>query len=130
MSHRKAQIEAQLKRVLSTVLAHELSDPRVTGMVSVTHVDVAPDLHEAFVYVSILPQEHESKTMHGLKHAAGHIHTLAFKRMALRRVPKLVFRLDSSLKRSEEVFGAINKAMKRTGPNEDTPETGNETETD
>jgi len=115
MSHRKQQVESQLKRVLSDVLVRDLQDPRVVGMVSITHVDVAPDMHEAFVYVSVLPDKYEKRTLGGLRHAAKHIHSLAFKRMAMRRVPRLDFRLDEQLKRTETVFEAIHRAMEQTG---------------
>jgi len=127
MSHRKQQIEAQLQRVISDVLARDLSDPRVVGMVSITRVDVAPDLHEAAIYVSVLPEKYEKRTINGLRHAAKHIHSLVFKRMSIRRVPRLDFRLDDSLKRSEQVYDAIHRGMQQTGdtdaPDPETPPT-------
>jgi len=123
MSHRKQQIEAQLKRVISHVLARDLSDPRIEGMVSITRVDVSPDLHHALIYVSVLPDKYEKRTIQGLRHAAKHINSLAFKRMNIRRLPAFEFRLDDSLKKSEEVYGAIQRGMQQTGPDDTAPPT-------
>lgn len=115
MSHRIAQIESTMKRALSQVLQRDISDPRIEGMVSITEVKVAPDLSEAYVSISVLPTEKQTKTLYGLRHAASHIHSKLNKHLRLRQIPQLHFRLDESLKKQAEVYDAINKAMDRTG---------------
>ena len=116
MSIRKQQVESLLKRTVATVLQRGLADPRIRGLISVTKVDTSPDLRHATVYVSILPEEHESITMHGLKDATMHVQQLVKKAVALRAVPHLRFRLDQDLKKQADVFAAIDEGMKRTGP--------------
>lgn len=111
MTRRTEQTESLLKRKISEVIVRKLSDPRVVGMVSVTHVDLSPDFAEALVYVSILPEQYEKRSFAGLKHAAGHIGSLVSKTVDLRRMPRLEFRLDSSLKKEAAVFRDINEAM-------------------
>ena len=119
MSHRIAQLESTLLRTLSQVLQREISDPRIEGMISITQVKVAPDLSEAYVSVSILPAEKQTKTLHGLRHATKHIQSQVRRKLPnLRHLPHIQFRLDESLKKQAEVLGAINKAMERTGPAE------------
>jgi ribosome-binding factor A len=122
MSKRTEQIESVLLRSISKVLARQISDPRIEGMISVTKVDVSPDLHDAYVYVSIMPDRFERRTIYGLKHAAGYIQSLVRKDVAMRAVPHLDFRLDSSLKKSAEIFDAI-----RRGLDTDTPDSAPET---
>lgn len=100
-----------MKKALAQVIARQLSDPRIEGMISITRVDCSPDLREAMVYVSILPEEVESKTLHGLRHANKHIHSKVKKLVALKIVPHLDFRLDSSLKRQAEVFDALRRSQ-------------------
>lgn len=97
MSYRRQQVESTLKRVISRVLARQLSDPRIVGMVSVTHVDVSPDWRHALVYVSVLPDKVQQKSVHGLRHAAGRIHSLVRKEMAMRVVPQFEFRVTIHL---------------------------------
>lgn len=111
MSKRTEQIESVLIRSISKVLSRQIADPRISGMVSVTRVDVSPDLHEAYVYVSVMPARHEKKTIYGLKHAAGYIESLVRKDVRLRQVPHFDFRLDSSLKTSAAVFDAIKRGL-------------------
>jgi ribosome-binding factor A len=116
MSHRQAQIESLLKRTVATVLQRGLSDPRIKGLVSVTHVDTSPDLRNATVFVSVLPEQYESSTIHGLTDATMHIQQQVKKAVALRLVPHLRFKLDRDLKKQAAVFAAIDEAMQRTAP--------------
>jgi len=111
MGYRKQQVESALRRAISQILARGLSDPRVHGMVSVTHVEVTSDWHSAFVYVSVLPEKDQKKSLHGLRHAAGHIHSLLRKAVSVRMVPRLEFRLDSTLKKQDVVLDAIHRGV-------------------
>ena len=110
MSHRKSQIESTLQRAISQMLSRRLSDPRIVGMVSVTRVEVTPDRHEAHVFVSVMPEKYQNKTVAGLRHATKHIHSLLCKAVQMRAVPHLVFQLDPSLKKQAAVFDAISRA--------------------
>lgn len=113
MSHRIAQIESTLKRAISTILSQKLSDPRIEGLVSVTRVTVSPDLHDAQVFVTVLPARHQRRTIYGLQHAAVHIHARVMKEVALKKVPHLDFRPDDTLKQQAEVDAAIHRGLKR-----------------
>lgn len=113
MSFRKQQVESTLKRAVSRVLTQKLSDPRVTGMISVTRVDVSPDFHNALVYISVLPESAQKNTLNGLKHAVGHIYKSVRALVALKTVPNLEFRLDAAFKKEVAVLGAIRRAVER-----------------
>jgi len=125
-SFRKQQIESTLKRAIAKVL-QQLADPRVEGMVTVTAVDVAPDLTQALVHVSILPEKFQKKTIAGLRHAAGHVYSLVCKEVALKTVPKLDFRLDESLKKEAAVFAAIRRGVSKEKPLPAEGDAGSET---
>ena len=120
MSHRIEQVESLLQRTVAEVLQRRISDPRIEGMVSVTRVKVSPDMHDAQVYVSILPERFERKTIAGLGHATRHIQRYVREAVALRTVPHLNFRLDKTLKKEADVLDAIREGMQRSGP-DDTP---------
>lgn len=114
MTKRVEQVESTLRRAIAEVLQRQISDPRIEGLVSITQVKVSPDLRDAYVHVSVLPEKHQKKTLYGLRHAAIHIQALVKKKVALRVVPHLDFRLDTSLKKQAEVMGAIQQAIDRT----------------
>jgi ribosome-binding factor A len=122
MSIRTQQIESTLKRAISEVIVKQLGDPRIVGLVSVTRVQISPDLRDAFVYISVLPEQHEGKSLHGLRSATGRIHSLLRKKVAMRAVPRLDFRLDKSLKKEAVVFDAIRQASERDPPLPDPPQ--------
>ncbi|MAE64270.1 MAG: ribosome-binding factor A [Phycisphaeraceae bacterium] len=113
MTIRQQQVESELQRVISTVLQRKLSDPRLAGMISVTEVKVSPDLRQANVFVSVLPQEHERRAIEALQHAGGHIQRLVRSAVAIRSVPALEFRLDERLKKQAAVFSAIREGIER-----------------
>ncbi len=113
MSFRKQQVESTLKRAVSQVLTQRLSDPRVTGMVSVTRVDVSPDFHNAIVYITVMPDTVQQTTLHGIRHAVGHIYKLVRDQVALKTLPNLEFRLDTAFKKEAAVLSAIRRGMEQ-----------------
>ncbi len=115
MNRRAQQLASTLDRAVRAVLARGLQDPRVRGLVTVTGVHVGEDLREAVVSVSILPQEYEELTVHGLEGAAAHIRHEVSELVEVRKVPTLRFRLDRSLKKEAAVLAAINRAAAERG---------------
>lgn len=108
MGVRTEQIASTLQRQVQLVISRGLHDPRVRGLVSVTGVRVAPDFSEAYIDVSVLPASHAALTMHGLRHAAARIRAEVSRLVAMRRVPRLVFRLDESMKQQAEIEAAVD----------------------
>lgn len=112
MSRHRDQVASVLARAVQGVLSRGLNDPRVRGLASVTRVDVSPDFANAVILVSVMPEEHASRTVHGLRHAAPHIRSEVGKRVRMRRVPHLTFKLDESLKRESRILAAIDSALR------------------
>jgi ribosome-binding factor A len=81
----------------------ELRDPRVQG-VTVTSVEVAPDMREAKVYVSIMGEPNkQSLALKGLARSAGFLQARIADRIDTRYTPRLQFVLDTGVKKSLEV---------------------------
>lgn len=119
MSHRKQQVESSLQRAVADVIERDLSDPRVRGLISVTRVEMTDDLKSAFAYVSILPDKYERRTLAGLNAAARHIMSRVDRRVQLRSMPRLEFRLDPSIKKQAEVEDAIREGLSREAAGSD-----------
>lgn len=99
MSRRTERIAEQLRAEIAKALREDVTDPRV-GLVTLTRVDVSPDLSHALVYWSGLgvdDAEGVSVISDGLKSAAGHLRTRISRRLSLRRMPELRFRHDRSI---------------------------------
>lgn len=106
------RINEELRKELSTVLAYELKNPNITGMLSVTKVKITPDFKYAKVYVSILNSKNIDKTMEGLKESAGFIRSRLAKDINLRITPELVFEIDDSLEYGARIDSILNDLKK------------------
>ncbi len=111
MSRRTERIAAQLLAEIARVLRQEVSDPRI-GFVTLTRVDVAPDLSHAAVYwSSVEPAERGEEIAEGLASAAPFVRRALARELPLRRTPELRFRHDPSLEladRTRRLLGEID----------------------
>lgn len=119
---RQQKIASQIQRIVATFIQRELADPRADGLISVTKVEVTPDLAIARVYVSIFGNKTPTATVYkGLESAIRRITGAVAKGLPIRTAPKLELRLDESLKREAEMLRKIDEAMK-TSPGGGTAE--------
>ena len=107
---RALRINVQLQRELTELIRDELSDPRVVG-VTVTEVEVSPDMRHAKIQISLLaldgkPQEAAA----ALNHAAGKLRHELKVRLKLRHIPELHFHADLSAANAAHMNQLIRKA--------------------
>ncbi|MEM7229906.1 MAG: 30S ribosome-binding factor RbfA [Planctomycetota bacterium] len=107
MNQRSDQVATVMQRALQEILSRGLHDPRVRGLISILSVELAPDFSQATVRVSVVPEEHAALSIKGLRAAGRHLRSELAKKVAMRRVPRLEFVLDDSLKRAARVHKAI-----------------------
>ncbi|CAN5763274.1 hypothetical protein BH11PLA1_BH11PLA1_22210 [soil metagenome] len=106
-----------LRQAVQQVLARGLSDPRLDGtMLTVTGVDLAPDLANVKFKVSVLPEKAQRKAVAALEHAAKHVRHQVSEILDLRETPAFHFELDISTKREAAVLAALAKAREATAP--------------
>jgi ribosome-binding factor A len=110
---RTRKIEAQLQRVLSEVIARELKDPRV-GNVTISAVDLAPDMRMARVYFTPFASQHSpAEVREGLTRASGFLRGAVSRRLGLRYAPRLQFVFDDAFDKAAELTDLINQAVAR-----------------
>ena len=91
-------------------LAEGVKDPRVTGLVTVTGVDVTRDLRHARVHVSIMGTEAEKKeTMEGLQSVASYLRAKLGRTLRLRVTPELDFRYDASIAHAARIDSLLEQ---------------------
>jgi ribosome-binding factor A len=110
MTQRTEQVAATLKRAIQDVIVRGLSDPRVKGLITITKIDVSPDLADATIFCSVMPKENEELSMHGLQAASKWVRRKAADKIRIRRMPKLHFRIDKKLRREQDVMASIEQA--------------------
>jgi ribosome-binding factor A len=96
-TRRQRQVAELLHQEISLLIQRQARDPRL-GFVTVTDVEVTPDLRLAHIYVSVMGADDEVKqALAGLKSAAGFFRHELGSALSLRFTPELSFRLDKSL---------------------------------
>ena len=109
---RSRRIAEQIQRELAELIRLELKDPRVTGFVTVTDVEVSLDQSHAKVFFTLLgDSERIEETTAGLKRAAGFLRTQLSQRLRLRTVPQLDFKYDTSVERGMKLSRLIDEAL-------------------
>lgn len=122
MSNRPERVAQLMRRELADILERRLRDPRVTGFVNITDVEVTGDLSVAKVYVSMLEGgEERERILQALHSATGFIRRELASRMGLREMPEVRFMLDASVERGARVDELLGK-IKRGEPIEDEDE--------
>ena len=112
-NHRHERVGEEIAHEINAMLAGELKDPRLEGMVVVSEVRVQPDMKHARVFISMRGSTKEQNdAIKALEHAAGFIRSELIERLQLRRLPELHFALDLSQEHVERIEQLL-KEMKK-----------------
>ena len=102
-----------IRKEVSAIIREDVSDPRI-GFVSLTRVEISPDLENAKIFVSILgDREQKDDSMEGLNSASRFIRGKLGNVLEMRTVPELRFVRDDSLEKGSQVLGIISKLNKK-----------------
>lgn len=108
---RLGRIDEEYRKEISNIISYKLKNPNVTGMISVTKVNVTNDLKFAKVYVSILNSKNIKNTLAGLKKSSGFIRSELAKKVNLRNSPELIFELDDSLEYGARIDSILKEIL-------------------
>ncbi|HEV8338373.1 MAG TPA: 30S ribosome-binding factor RbfA [bacterium] len=111
MSLRREKLQELFKEETGVILQRRLRDPRV-GFVSVTDVELSGDLRHAKIFVSVLGDaETKHRTMAALEGAARFVRGELGRRVRMRYVPEVLFRLDESIERGARVNALLRQVV-------------------
>ena len=110
MSRRVDRINGLLRQEISQLLAREIKDPRLDGVISITQVQTANDLRSARVFVSVLGDRNaQQQALDGIQSAAAFLRRELRDRLKLRYVPFLKFALDDSMENADAVLRLMDR---------------------
>ena len=110
-SDRLRRVNEAVRQVLSDAITQDLKDPRV-GFVTVTAVDVSPDLRHARVYVSVLGDASDKEgSLDGLGAAHGYLQRRIAAELRLKHTPTLNFAIDDSIERGMRISELIDREL-------------------
>lgn len=112
---RVQRVAEQMKKEIADILKNEIKDPRL-GFVSVTEVELSPDLRYAKVYISIFGDEQAKKeSLEVLVRATGFVRREIGQRLSLRFVPEITFKFDPSIERGARIAELLHQVRKEEG---------------
>ncbi len=108
-TRRQLRVAELIRQELANLITFELRDPRL-ALVSVTRVQVSPDLRHANAYISSLEgEEGRAETLAALRHAQGFLRRELGRRTDLRYVPELAFHFDDGLIQSQHMSNLLDE---------------------
>ncbi|MBN1993904.1 MAG: 30S ribosome-binding factor RbfA [Anaerolineae bacterium] len=129
-SRRQHKVAELLHEEISQLIQYDAQDPRL-GFVTVTGVEVSPDLRQARVYFTTLDDTAVAETLAGLASASGYFRRQLAQSLSLRYVPELTFKLDTSLEYGlhiDRLLDAIQEEERETSEDEASEDEASEDE--
>ncbi len=109
-SRRQQQVASLILEIISELLQHKARDPRL-GFVTVTRVEVSPDLRHAKILVSVLGDaEEKEQSLRALEHSIPFLRRELAQKLDLRYVPELVVKFDPSIEYSTRIAELLHQA--------------------
>lgn len=111
-SRRQEKIKRIVRDGVSDIIQNRLNDPRMCGFVTITDINVSPDIRNADIYISVMAdtEADKRKTFEAVKHATKHIQTLLSEQISLRNALLLRILEDTKTKKTLETLKIIEQA--------------------
>lgn len=115
--YRQGRLGEEIRRIISDLLLREIKDPRLSGIVSISAVEVTEDGSYAAVYITKLGSnaaeetsgEEKNDVLAAFKSAKGLIRREIGRQIKLRHVPDLLFKMDTSLEYGRHISKLIEE---------------------
>src|SRR5688572_20035543 len=118
---RPDRVADQIRGELATLLARDVHDPGI-GFITLTRVQLSPDLQTARVMYTVLGDDQARATSgRALQRAAPFLRRQIGARLRLKRTPELKFVYDDSIAGQDRIERLLNEI--RTNPPPDDPDT-------
>ncbi len=128
-TQRQERVNSLLQAEISRILQRELKEP-APERVTITGVEVSPDLHHAKVYVSVLGEEPEVRhALASLVRQRKTIQRLVAENVVLRYTPRLLFVADRTAARAQRIEMLLQKIAQEPelrGNEHERPDSGGE----
>lgn len=114
---RPDRVGAAVREEVAAFINRDLKDPRVTGLVTVTAVEMTRDLRHATVFVSVMGSDADrTSTLEGLTASAPHLRGRVGRALRLQFAPEITFRLDESVARAARIESLLADIKRAEAP--------------
>ena len=113
-SQRQLRVGEELRHLISNALLRETFYDQIieNNNITITEVNVSPDLKNAKVYIMPLGGENKFEVLDSLNKANGRIKKLISNNINLRQIPKLQFRIDETFEYAKNIENILQKIKK------------------
>ena len=113
-SQRQLRVGEELRHLISNVLLRETFYDQIieNNDITITEVNVSPDLKNAKVYIMPLGGENKFEVLDSLNKANGRIKKLISNNINLRQIPKLQFKIDETFEYAKNIENILQKIKK------------------
>ena len=112
---RSQRVSDLIREEIADIIMNKVKDPRL-GFVTVTGAKITEDLKIATIYLSILKEEEKETTIEMLNSAKGFIRAELAKRLRMKFIPSLTFRIDESLEYGVRIEKLLREIKRRIKP--------------
>ena len=113
-SQRQLRVGEELRHLISNALLRESFYDQIieNNTITVTEVNVSPDLKNAKVYIMPLGGENKLEVLDSLNKSNGRIKKLISSHINLRQIPKLQFKIDETFEYAKKIENILQKIKK------------------
>ena len=113
-SQRQLKVGEELRHLISNALLREsFYDEYIkNNNITITEVNVSPDLKNAKVYVMPLGGTNKLDVLNSLNNAMGRIKKIISRNISLRQTPKLIFKIDETFEYAKKINDILDKIKK------------------
>lgn len=113
-SQRQLKVGEELRHLISNaLLRRSFYDELIeNNNITVTEVNVSPDLKNARVYVMPLGGENKLDVLNSLNKATGRLKKFISTNISLRQTPKLTFEIDETFEYAKKINDILDKIKK------------------
>ena len=122
--YRKEKVARVVRHVVGEALLHQLRDPRIAPLTTVSRVEMTSDLQIAKVYLTVHGGDSaERLTLKALQNASGYLQRTLATELTLRQCPLLRFAIDGATKKEKRIMELLaeNRRNDPGPPPEDAP---------
>src|SRR5271154_6335370 len=127
-TRRTVRVAEVLRKELASCMSHSLD---LEGLlITISSVELPPDMRQAYIYVSTLqPELEQEQALEILNRNRKEWQSIIGRRLGLKFTPQLIFRFDESVKRGDRVMEILTKLDLNT-PEEPAEKRNPETKSD
>ena len=113
-SQRQLRVGEELRHLISNALLRESFYDQIIedNTITITEVNVSPDLKNAKVYIMPLGGENKLEVLDSLNKSNGRIKKLISSNINLRQIPKLQFKIDETFEYAKNIENILQKVKK------------------